>query len=169
MSAELIEAMRDAAYPAGRDGGRRSAATARGGPDDRTFATSRDALSQRRSSRPAFARLLAVPLLREEQVVGALVVRRHAPGPFPQETIDLLQTFADQSVLAIENARLFQEIEQKSRQLEVASRHKSEFLANMSHELRTPLNAIIGFSEVLIEQMFGELNEKQDGVPARTS
>src|SRR5207302_2450635 len=79
----------------------------------------------------------------------------------PQETIDLLQTFATQSVLAIQNARLFQEIEQKSRQLEVASRHKSEFLANMSHELRTPLNAIIGFSEVLVERLFGELNEKQ--------
>jgi signal transduction histidine kinase len=88
--------------------------------------------------------LLAVPLLREEQVIGALVVRRAAPGQFPQETVDLLQTFASQSVLAIQNARLFQEIERKSRQLEVASRHKSEFLANMSHELRTPLNAIIG-------------------------
>jgi signal transduction histidine kinase/DNA-binding response OmpR family regulator len=89
------------------------------------------------------------------------VVRRSAPGPFPQETIDLLQTFATQSVLAIQNARLFHEIEQKSRQLEIASRHKSEFLANMSHELRTPLNAIIGFSEVLTERLFGDLNDKQ--------
>jgi signal transduction histidine kinase len=73
-----------------------------------------------------------------------------------------LQTFATQSALAIQNARLFREIEDKSRQLEVASQHKSEFLANMSHELRTPLNAIIGFSEVLSERMFGELNEKQE-------
>src|SRR5262249_4996764 len=73
-----------------------------------------------------------------------------------------LQTFATQSALAIQNARLFREIEDKSRQLEVASQHKSEFLANMSHELRTPLNAIIGFSEVLTDRMFGDLNEKQD-------
>jgi signal transduction histidine kinase len=112
--------------------------------------------------RAGFRALLAVPLLREEQVVGALVVRRKAPGEFPPATVDLLQTFGNQSVLAIQNARLFQEIEDKSRQLEIASQHKSEFLANMSHELRTPLNAIIGFSEVLIEQMFGELNEKQE-------
>ena len=75
--------------------------------------------------------------------------------------IDLLKTFATQSALAIQNARLFREIEVKSRQLETASRHKSEFLANMSHELRTPLNAIIGFSEVLSERLFGEMNEKQ--------
>jgi signal transduction histidine kinase len=75
--------------------------------------------------------------------------------------IEVLKTFATQSALAIQNARLFLEIADKSRQLEAASRHKSEFLANMSHELRTPLNAIIGFSEVLNERMFGELNEKQ--------
>jgi signal transduction histidine kinase len=79
--------------------------------------------------------------------------------------IDLLRTFATQSALAIQNARLFLEIEDKNHQLEVASRHKSEFLANMSHELRTPLNAIIGFSEVLTDRMFGELNEKQEEYP----
>jgi signal transduction histidine kinase len=89
-------------------------------------------------------------------------VTRNQPGDFPAETIELLRTFATQSALAIQNARLFQEIEDKSRQLEAASRHKSEFLANMSHELRTPLNAIIGFSEVLVDRMFGELTEKQD-------
>ena len=87
---------------------------------------------------------------------------RKATGAFAPEVIDLLRTFATQSALAIQNARLFREIEDKSRQLEVASQHKSEFLANMSHELRTPLNAIIGFSEVLSERMFGELNEKQE-------
>jgi signal transduction histidine kinase len=76
--------------------------------------------------------------------------------------VDVLKTFATQSALAIQNARLFQEIADKSRQLEAASRHKSEFLANMSHELRTPLNAIIGFSEVLMQRMFGELNAKQE-------
>jgi len=105
---------------------------------------------------------LSVPLLREEEVVGTLTLTRRTPGEFPPEIVELLKTFATQSALAIQNARLFHEIEDKSRQLEAASRHKSEFLANMSHELRTPLNAIIGFSEVLSERMFGELNEKQD-------
>jgi two-component system, NtrC family, sensor kinase len=105
--------------------------------------------------------LLAVPLLREEQIMGGLTIFRRTPGSFPPQVINLLQTFATQSVLAIQNARLFREIEDKSRQIEAANRHKSEFLANMSHELRTPLNAIIGFSEVLGERMFGELNEKQ--------
>jgi signal transduction histidine kinase len=89
-------------------------------------------------------------------------MNRKTPGEFPAETIELLQTFATQSALAIQNARLFREIAAKSQQLEAASRHKSEFLANMSHELRTPLNAVIGFSEVLLQRMFGELNAKQD-------
>jgi signal transduction histidine kinase len=101
-------------------------------------------------------------MLREGQLIGCLVVSRNRPGEFPPDTIELMRTFATQSALAIQNARLFREIEDKSRQLEVASQHKSEFLANMSHELRTPLNAIIGFSEVLSERMFGELNGKQD-------
>jgi signal transduction histidine kinase len=105
--------------------------------------------------------VLAIPLLREDRIIGGLVVRRKSPGKFRPEVIDLLKTFATQSALAIQNARLFREIEDKSRQIEAANRHKSEFLANMSHELRTPLNAIIGFSEVLGERMFGELNEKQ--------
>jgi GAF domain-containing protein/anti-sigma regulatory factor (Ser/Thr protein kinase) len=116
--------------------------------------------------RPMLARLgyrsvLAVPLLREERIMGALTVWRKEAGTFSSEIVDLLQTFATQSALAIQNARLFREIEDKSRQIESANRHKSEFLANMSHELRTPLNAIIGFSEVLQEKLFGELNEKQ--------
>jgi two-component system, NtrC family, sensor kinase len=108
-----------------------------------------------------FRASLAVPLLREDRIIGGLVVRRKSTGVFRPEVIELLKTFATQSVLAIQNARLFREIEEKSRQIEAANRHKSEFLANMSHELRTPLNAIIGFSEVLGERMFGELNEKQ--------
>jgi signal transduction histidine kinase len=106
--------------------------------------------------------LVAVPILREGRLIGGLAVNRNQPGEFSPDTVELLQTFAAQSALAIQNARLFHEIEDKSRQLEVASQHKSEFLANMSHELRTPLNAIIGFSEVLAEKMFGELNEKQE-------
>jgi GAF domain-containing protein/CheY-like chemotaxis protein len=95
--------------------------------------------------------LLGIPLLREGHLIGALTVTKKTPGEFPRSVIDLLQTFASQSALAIQNARLFREIEDKSRQLEVADRHKSEFLANMSHELRTPLNAIIGYSEMLQE------------------
>jgi signal transduction histidine kinase/DNA-binding response OmpR family regulator len=106
--------------------------------------------------------LVAVPMLREGRIVGALVVRRRTPGGFSEETCELLQTFAGQSALAILNARLFRELERKSAELEVASRHKSEFLASMSHELRTPLNAVIGFSEVLLERMFGDLNQRQD-------
>jgi adenylate cyclase len=101
--------------------------------------------------RAGFRGHLTVPLLGADRIVGALVVRRKEPGEFPQSTIDLLQTFAAQSVLAIQNARLFGELEEKSGELEQASRHKSQFLANMSHELRTPLNAIIGVSEMLRE------------------
>jgi signal transduction histidine kinase len=82
---------------------------------------------------------------------GALAIRRKQPGRFPKDTIQLLQTFAAQSVLAIQNARLFHEVEEKGRQLAEASQHKSQFLANMSHELRTPLNAIIGVTEMLRE------------------
>jgi signal transduction histidine kinase len=101
--------------------------------------------------RAGFRGHLTVPLLGADRIVGALVVRRKEPGEFPQSTIDLLQTFAAQSVLAIQNARLFGELEEKSGELELASKHKSQFLANMSHELRTPLNAIIGVSEMLRE------------------
>jgi len=112
--------------------------------------------------REGYHALLAVPLLREHRIIGALLVNRRTPGEFAPDVIELLRTFASQSALAIQNAQLFQEIEEKSRQLEVADRHKSEFLASMSHELRTPLNAVIGFSEVLLDRMFGELNPKQD-------
>ncbi len=105
--------------------------------------------------------VVAVPMLLNRNPIGVLVVTAAEPEAFSARQIELLQTFADQAVIAVQNARLFQEIEDKSRQLEAASRHKSEFLANMSHELRTPLNSIIGFSEVLSERMFGDLNEKQ--------
>ena len=105
--------------------------------------------------------LACAPLIRKDAVVGVLCVSSTAPGSLTEEQMALLATFADQAVIAIENARLFNEIQEKSAQLEIANKHKSDFLANMSHELRTPLNAIIGFSEVMIDKLFGELNEKQ--------
>jgi signal transduction histidine kinase len=112
--------------------------------------------------RAGYRAVLVVPLLREEHLIGALTVNGKTARAFASEVVDLLTTFGTQSALAIQNAHLFREIEEKRRELEAASRHKSEFLANMSHELRTPLNAIIGFSEVLTDRMFGELNEKQE-------
>jgi signal transduction histidine kinase len=114
--------------------------------------------------RAGYRAILIVPLLGAERIVGALVVRRKTPGEFPKQTIDLLQTFAAQSVLAIQNARLFHEIEDKSRQLAEASQHKSQFLANMSHELRTPLNAILGYTELILDDIYGETPAKMRGV-----
>jgi signal transduction histidine kinase len=105
---------------------------------------------------------LAVPLVREGKAFGGILMRRKEVRPFNEKQIELVKTFADQAVIAIENVRLFNEIQDKSRQLEVANKHKTDFLANMSHELRTPLNAIIGFSEALLEKMFGEMNAKQE-------
>ncbi len=121
-------------------------------------------LAQEIVLRAGYRARLIVPLLGADAVVGALVVRRKAPGEFPKSTVDLLQTFAAQSVLAIQNAHLFREIEEKSRQLEVASQHKSQFLANMSHELRTPLNAILGYTELILDNIYGETPDKMRGV-----
>ncbi|HET7729464.1 MAG TPA: histidine kinase dimerization/phospho-acceptor domain-containing protein, partial [Usitatibacter sp.] len=105
--------------------------------------------------------LLGVPMLREGVPIGALTVTWDRPGAVPEKHVRILQTFADQAVIAVENVRLFNEIQEKSLQLELANKHKSEFLANMSHELRTPLNAIIGFSDVLVSGMAGALADKQ--------
>ena len=163
MEAEVVEVLRNAPIHLGQ-GATGQAATTRTPVEVSDIANAREYTGAR--ARPLLVRLgyrslLSVPLLREQQIMGALTVWRRRSGNFEPEVVNLLQTFATQSALAIQNARLFREIEDKSRQIEAANRHKSEFLANMSHELRTPLNAIIGFSEVLGERLFGELNEKQ--------
>jgi signal transduction histidine kinase len=117
--------------------------------------------------RAGYRAMLVLPLLRPDCIVGALVVRRRAPGEFSRSIIDLLETFAAQSVLAIQNARLFREIEEKGRELAEASKHKSQFLANMSHELRTPLNAILGYTELILDSIYGEPTEKMRTVLER--
>jgi signal transduction histidine kinase len=111
-----------------------------------------------------FRSALAVPLVGAERILGAIILMRREAGEFPPETVRLMQTLASQSVLAIQNARLFREIADKSEQLALASQHKSQFLANMSHELRTPLNAILGYAELLVDGIYGELAPKVAGV-----
>ena len=106
--------------------------------------------------------VLVAPMLRRGQIIGALVIRRKSVHEFSAGTIDLLETFASQSALAIYNAGHYRELEVKKDELQSASQHKSEFLASMSHELRTPLNAVIGFAEVLLERMFGDINPRQE-------
>lgn len=106
--------------------------------------------------------MLAVPMIGGDTIIGVLVIRRRGTGDFPPDVIELLETFASQSAVAIINASLYRELQTQSRELEIASNHKSEFLASMSHELRTPLNAVIGFSEVLLERLFGDINDRQE-------
>ena len=163
MEPEAVEGLRAARIKLGEGATGQAAMTHAPVQIPDTFEMRERAVSRVRPllNRLGYRSLLTVPILREQQIMGGLTVWRRQVGEFEPEVVNLLQTFATQSALAIQNARLFREIEDKSRQIEAANRHKSEFLANMSHELRTPLNAIIGFSEVLGERMFGELNEKQ--------
>jgi len=114
-----------------------------------------------------FHSVLIVPLIGADQIYGALLLQRRRPGEFPEAAVRLMQTLAAQSVLAIQNARLFREIADKSEQLALASQHKSQFLANMSHELRTPLNAILGYAELLVDGIYGAVPERAMGVLER--
>jgi signal transduction histidine kinase len=148
LSDELVAAIRD--QPAGASDALRRAIQDRQPLEIADIRDEPPSPAREIAMRAGFRARLVVPLVSTNRVVGALVIRRKQPGKFPTSTVELLQTFAAQSVLAIQNARLFREIEDKSRQLQLASENKSQFVSSMSHELRTPLNAIIGLTDMLV-------------------
>jgi signal transduction histidine kinase len=114
-----------------------------------------------------FQSVLIIPLIAQDEILGALIVQRRSKGEFPARTVELMQTFAHQSVLAMKNARLFRQVQQKGRELATANEHKSQFFANMSHELRTPLNGMLGFSELLLDGLYGPMPDKAVNVLTR--
>jgi signal transduction histidine kinase len=169
MEEEVVEGLRAARVRLGEGATGRAATT-------RMPVQIPDILDQRElsgtSARPLITRLgyrslLSVPLLREQQILGGLTIWRRQPGDFKPEVVNLLQTFATQSALAIHNARLLRELQEKGHQLELASKYKSQFLASMSHELRTPMNAVLGYTRMLLMNVYGELPEKVRDVHQR--
>ena len=166
LTEELAQRVRD--LPAYDEGTILGRCTARREPvQNEDVALDRDYALRELVLRAGFRSLLALPLVREGHVIGGLIVCRAAPGAFPPETVGLLQSFTAQSALAIHNAQLFQEIEAQRHALELASQHKSQFLANMSHELRTPLNAILGYTELILDGIYGEAPDKMRAVLER--
>jgi signal transduction histidine kinase len=117
--------------------------------------------------REGFRAILSIPMIRDRTLLGTLAVGRKAPGLFSERHVELLATFANQTIVAIEHAQLFQQLQEKAGQLEEASRHKSRFLANMSHELRTPLNAILGYTELILDNIYGPVPDQLRGVLKR--
>src|SRR4030095_16490983 len=169
MEDEAVEALRSTPVRPGQ-GATGQAATTRAPVQVPNILEQRESTAT--SVRPILARLgyrsvLAVPLLREGRIMGALTVWRKEAGNFSPEVVNLLQTFATQSALAIHNARLFREIQEKGHQLELASKYKSQILASMSHELRTPMNAVLGYTRMLLMNVYGELPEKVRDVHQR--
>ena len=169
METEVVESLRAAPIHLG-EGATGRAATMRAPVQVPDISNEREFTGAR--ARPLLIRLgyrslLSVPLMREQQILGALTVWRRQAGEFKPEVVNLLQTFATQSALAIHNARLFREIEDKGQQLELASKYKSQFLASMSHELRTPMNAVLGYTRMLLMNVYGDLPEKVRDVHGR--